>query len=98
MIKKTYMKTGNNCRVTFKVTDQSESKVISLVGEFNNWDDSRNKLAKRKDGSFSATITLKTGREYRFRYLMDKSTWMNEPDADDEVPNTFGSRDSVIKL
>jgi len=98
MIKKTFMKSGNNCRVTFKITAENTATEIALVGEFNNWDDSRHIFTRRKDGSFSTTVTLKTGQDYRFKYLVDKSTWMNESDADSELPNTFGTKDSVISL
>ena len=56
-------------------------------------------MKRLKNGAFSATIDLETGRAYQFRYLLGKSRWENDPDADDTLPTPFGdSRNSVIRL
>lgn len=98
MIKKTYLKTGNNCRVTFRVPANVKADQVSLVGEFNKWSDTRHAMTRRKDGSFSTTVTLKAGRDYRFKYLVNAATWLNDSEADGEVANEFGTRDSIIRL
>jgi hypothetical protein len=55
-------------------------------------------LKRRKDGSFSLTVSLPTGRHYRFRYFVDGKRWENDFAADDYSPNPFGSDDSVVKV
>jgi len=52
----------------------------------------------RKDGSFTLTISLKPGRRYRFRYLLDGERWENDWAADAYVSNPFGSDDSVVEV
>jgi hypothetical protein len=47
-------------------------------------------------GSFSVTISLKPGNEYRFRYLVDSERWENDWEADKYLPNEFGTEDSVV--
>jgi hypothetical protein len=32
------------------------------------------------------------------KYLINNSAWLNEPEADSEVPNVFGGSNSVIFL
>lgn len=98
MLIKNYSKTGRVCRVTFKVPAEVDAESVSLVGDFNNWDPEAESLTRRKDGTFSTTISLESGRSYRFRYLLDEERWENDWEADTYVPNDFGSEDSVITV
>ena len=70
-MKKTYTKTGKSCRVTFSLPAEVNAESVALCGEFNEWDPGKHPLKKRKDGSFSITISVKPGAEYRFRYWVD---------------------------
>ncbi len=98
MMTKSYTKTGRACRVTFKVPAELEAETAVLLGEFNSWDPEAHPLKKRKDGSLSATVSLDAGQEYRFRYLLDGERWINDGEADNEVPNRFGTTDCVIAV
>jgi len=98
MLKKSYSKTKRSCRVTFDLPQQSKAKSVALCGEFNNWNPSAHPMKMRKDGRFSTTISLKAGRNYRFKYLVDNLRWENDWSADSYVPNKFGSDDSLIRL
>jgi hypothetical protein len=42
-------------------------------------------------------IWVETGREYRFRYLLDGTQWTNDPVADGYAPNPYGGEDSLLK-
>ena len=95
-MKKSYTKTGRSCRVTFEVPAQVNANTVVLCGEFNGWDVARHPMKRRKDGSFSLTVSLRPGNEYRFRYLVDGERWENDWEADKYVPNEFGTEDSVI--
>jgi len=95
-MKKTYTKTGKSCRVTFSLPAEVGAESASLCGEFNDWNAETNPLKRRKDGSFSTTISLNTGAEYRFRYLVNGERWENDWKADKYLPNEFGSEDSVV--
>ena len=98
MIKKAYSKNGRSCRVTFELPPQVRAETAYLCGEFNEWDKTAHPMKRRKDGSYTLTISLKPGQEYRFRYLLDGGRWENDWDADAYVPNVFGSEDSVVKV
>ena len=97
-MKKNYTKTGRSCKVTFELPANVNAEKVSLCGEFNEWDPEKNPLKKSKDGSFSITISLKPGRSYRFRYLVDGERWENDWSADEYLPNEFGSDDSVVHI
>jgi len=98
MLKKTFSKTGKTCRVTFTVPSEISAQEVHLCGEFNDWNETSHPLKQRKDGHFSTTLTLETGRSYRFRYLLDNERWENDYAADAYVPNEFGSDDSIVEL
>jgi hypothetical protein len=55
-------------------------------------------MSKKKDGSFSADVNLPKESSHEFKYLINNSAWLNEPEADSEVPNVFGGSNSVIVL
>ncbi|MHC4471196.1 MAG: isoamylase early set domain-containing protein [Planctomycetota bacterium] len=96
MVKKTFSKTGRTCLVTFTVPRDIRAQKVDLCAEFNGW--GRTPLTRRKDGRFSGSVTLESGRDYRFRYLFDGQTWGNDEDADKYMPNPFGSEDSILAL
>jgi 1,4-alpha-glucan branching enzyme len=96
MLTKEYTKTKRSCRVTFELASEVNAEAATLVGEFNDWDRGSLPMKRRKDGCFSTTISLKPGKEYRFRYLLDDERWENDHAADRYVPNDHGTDDSVV--
>lgn len=99
MIKKSYSKTGKSCRVTFKLPAEAvTAESAAVLGEFNEWNQQAHPMKKRKDGSFSTTLSLDAGQEYRFRYLLDGETWENDNQADRLSWNRFGGQDGVIAV
>ncbi len=98
MLKKSFSKTGQKCRVTFELSPEVKAKKVSLCGEFNEWSTDAHVMKRRKNGTFSTTISLQTGRPYRFKYLLDGKRWENDWAADAYVHNCFGAEDSVVKL
>ncbi|MEM7116457.1 MAG: isoamylase early set domain-containing protein [Chloroflexota bacterium] len=98
MLKKSYSKTGRSCRVTFKLPAEVEAGEVSLLGEFNEWNRDSHQMKQLKDGSFSLTVSLPAGQDYRFRYLLDGDRWENDWAADDYLPNQYGTEDSLVAL
>jgi hypothetical protein len=68
----------------------SSAKTAHVVGDFNGWSDSETPMKKLKSGAFSTILDLEQGREYQFRYLLDKCNWQNDVDADKFVVTPFG--------
>lgn len=100
-IEKKILRKNQVCKVKFCLPKEvvREANSAHLVGDFNNWDGSQTPMKKTKDGSYTVTIELKTGREYQFRYLIDDQRWENDLNADNFVPNGFGdSYNSVLSV
>jgi 1,4-alpha-glucan branching enzyme len=98
MLRKSNSKDGKICRVTFTLPPETGARSAAVCGEFNDWNEERHQLKVRKDGRFSTSVSLRPGRSYRFRYLLDGRRWENDPQADAFLPNPFGTTDSVIAL
>jgi len=96
MLKKKYLKSKPVCKVTFYTPDAIKAENVHLVGDFNNWDDNATPMEALRDGRFKVTLDLEAGREYQFRYLVDRAEWHNDWEADKYVPNPFSGDNSVV--
>ena len=85
------------CRVTFELPNEVGAETAFIVGDFNNWDTRATPMKRKRDGSFSAALSLQVGQEYRFRYLLDNMRWENDWGADSYAPNGFGTEDSIVR-
>ena len=95
MFKKKFLKT--KCKVEFSVPEQiaTTAKIVHLVGEFNNWDETATPMQK-KGATFKITVDLELNREYQFRYLVNDQDWHNDWHADRYFPNPFSGDNSVV--
>ena len=66
------------------------------MGDFNGWSTNATPMKRLKNGTFTATLTLRHNEEYQFRYFLDGSRWENDWKADKYVPNDYGSENSVV--
>ncbi len=100
-VKKSYHKEKPVCKVTFTIPKEiaKKHKKAFIVGDFNNWNTMATAMNKqKKDGSFSITLELEKNNEYQFRYLLDGETWLNEMDADKQVPTYFQDAENSVLL
>ncbi|MBR7888865.1 isoamylase early set domain-containing protein [Marinomonas sp. A79] len=101
MIEKTYLKTKPQCKVKFVLPADAvgTAKKVSVVGDFNNWDDTANPMKKQKSGVFASTLNLAVDAEYQFRYVLNSTDWMNDDMADAFVPSPISHESNgVIQL
>ena len=97
-LKKTYDKSGKKCGVTFSLDAKAAAgaEKVWLSGDFNNWSTSETPMKKQKSGAFSVKLTLESGREYQFRYLIDGKKWENDWKADKYVPAPFSDAENSV--
>ena len=96
MIKKQPLKSKKQVKVTFALPLEKVNSKVSVVGDFNEWDPSKNTLIKRSNGMASANVTLKAGEHYAFRYVSEEGKWLNDEEADAVEVSPFGTRNSVV--
>ncbi len=96
MVQKTYYKTKDYCKVKFSFKVE-HAETIEILGLNSDWKNSI-VMNKKKDGSFSTEVNLPKDSKHEFKYLVNTSEWVNEPEADAVEPNAFGGSNSVIIL
>ena len=96
MISKKYYKTRDYCKVTFSI-EAGYADAVDIVGLNNEWGATLS-MRKGKDGSFSASVHLPKESIHEFKYLLNKTNWANDPSADGEVPNPFGTTNSILSI
>ncbi len=97
-IKREYIKSSGLCRVTFRLQKEAapHAKVVTVVGDFNNWNLKATQMKKLNNGDFEVTVELPSNKEYKFKYFVDGMHWKNDWCADKYVRNPYGYDDSVI--
>lgn len=96
MVTKTYYKTKDYCKVKFSFQVEN-AETVEILGLNSDWQNSII-MSRKKDGSFSADVNLPKASTHEFKYLVNETEWVNDPEADSETPNAFGGSNSVISL
>ena len=80
-----------NSKVTFILDkgDFSEFDDIRVMGDFNGWHYEKGLIMELKKNQFKASISLKSGQNYEFRYILNGRHWFNDPQADGLVESPF---------
>jgi len=95
MAKKLTKTTTATVDQTFAFKAPAASSVI-LVGDFTHWQKHPISLRKQPEGIWRVTVSLAPG-EHRYRFLVD-GEWRDDPECKLQIPNPFGSRDSVVHV
>lgn len=96
MVQKTYYKTKDYCKVKFSFSVEN-AETIEILGLNSDWENSV-VMSKKKDGSFTADVNLPKDSKHEFKYLVNETLWINEPEADGEAPNVYGGSNSLLVL
>ena len=96
MVQKTYFKTKDYCKVKFSFAAEN-AETIEILGLNSDWENAII-MKKKKDGSFAAEVSLPKDSQHEFKYLVNETQWLNDPEADSEAANIYGGTNSVIVL
>ena len=90
---------NNLAEITFSMrADASQVKSIAVVGDFNDWDPTRNLLAdENNDGIWTVTLKLEPGR-YEYMFILDGQKWVPDPSAYRYVSDGFGNKNAVLEI
>jgi len=76
--------------------EQEDATAVYLCGDFNQWSPSSLPMIRRGDCLWEKRVVLPPGR-YQYKFLID-GKWTRDPYALREVPNVFGSTNSVAEV
>lgn len=83
------------CEVEFTLPYGSSARQVALVGDFNGWDERQTPM-RRTGSGWQAVLELPRGQLFRYRYLVDGTTWISDPDADYCLFDELDGATSVI--
>lgn len=69
---------------------------VTVAGTFNNWNTTSIKLGHSSKGTYTAMVLLPFGR-YEYKFIVN-GDWRNGPDCHEQVPNPFGTTNSVLMV
>lgn len=97
--KKQFLKSKPVCKVAFRLTKSEAENAgdVKILGSFNNWDKGAESMKQLKSGDFTATLELPVEQDIEFRYFIDNSSWINDPEAEGFITNAFGDTNSLIR-
>ncbi len=96
MVQKVYLKKKDYCKVKFTFNFKN-AETVEILGLNSDWGNSI-VMSKKKDGSFTCDVSLPKNTQHEFKYLVNETLWVNEPEADSENPNVFGGSNSVVYI
>jgi 1,4-alpha-glucan branching enzyme len=82
--------------ITLIFSPSAPMKQVCLVGDFNQWKVGVDPMKKVADGSFRITKKLPLGR-YEYKFYANGMYW-DDPQATDQTVNSFGTRNSVLRV
>ncbi|MEM7128772.1 MAG: isoamylase early set domain-containing protein [Chloroflexota bacterium] len=71
MIHKTKSSIPGHVRIVFELPSSVWANRVSVLGEFNDWQDQQAPLSQDRDGQWRTALDLPAGRQYEFLYLVD---------------------------
>lgn len=95
MINKHFLKTKDEVEVTFELDAPDTSAKVAIVADFLNWQPKPMKKVA-KSSTFKFKTRLPKDSEFQFRYLLDDQQWINDPGADNYIPNGFGGDNCLV--
>jgi 1,4-alpha-glucan branching enzyme len=72
-----------------------KAKSVTVAGSFNAWDTKKTPLRKESNSGWKTTVWLPPGR-YEYRFVIDGTQWLTDPNAKEAVDNGMGSSNSVL--
>jgi 1,4-alpha-glucan branching enzyme len=77
------------------VFDAPRAGHVSLVGDFNDWDQSATPMTRSSDGSWTVSLPIEPGRHV-YAFVLDGTRWMPDPTALLAPDDGFGARNSIV--
>lgn len=94
MVKQQRVRRKGYIKVTFLLRP-AKAATVHVMGDFNDWRPIH-AMRRRDDGEWHLSLELERGHEYQFKYLLDETVWITDPDAERSVADPYGGANSVV--
>jgi hypothetical protein len=85
-----------NNALRFDLRLPTSAKAVSVVGDFNGWDERATPMARRQaDGTWSVSVPMTPGRHV-YAFVVDGARWVVDPMAPQVPDDGFGPTNAVV--
>jgi serine protease AprX len=84
-------------RLLFAYHDDAAEQV-SIAGDFNDWNPLHTSFEKLTDGIWRAEIVAPPVGQYRYKFVINRKRWIDDPSNLMKEPDSFGGLNSVLNL
>lgn len=74
------------------------ARNVALAGSFNGWQTKDGEMHQSRPGLWQITLTTIPRGTYRYKFLIDRSRWMNDPENPTRIEDGFGGFNSLITI
>lgn len=95
-VSRSALRTHSKVPVTFEYFDPAAA-VVTLVGEFNQWDSKARPLKRDAGGLWKVTVRLEPG-SYQYKFVVNGDRWEEDALNLHRIQNEHGSFNSLLKI
>ena len=80
---------------TFYYYDPS-AREVALIGSFNGWQSNEGEMVQIRPGLWEGVLDAPAPGTYRYKFLIDRSRWIHDPENPLRIEDGFGGFNSLI--
>lgn len=89
--------TLGNETITFALC-HATAQQVSVVGSFNDWSPTSHPMTQVAPGAWQLTNVLPPKGSYRYKFLIDQSTWMHDPENAEMQEDGYSGWSSMLNI
>jgi 1,4-alpha-glucan branching enzyme len=74
------------------------AKSVTLAGDFNEWDATRDHFVKQSNGLWRAEIELPSPGSYQYKFVIDGGVWIDDPSNGMKVADNYNGFNSPLHI
>jgi subtilisin family serine protease len=83
--------------ITFNYYDPS-AREVALIGGFNGWQSNEGEMVQIRPGLWEGVLDVPARGTYRYKFLIDRSRWVHDPENPLRIEDGFGGFYSLITI
>ena len=83
--------------ITFYYYDPA-AREVALIGSFNDWQSKDNEMVQIRPGLWEGVLDTPARGTHRYKFLIDRSRWINDPENPLRIEDGFGGFNSLITV
>jgi len=74
------------------------ARGVSLVGSFNDWQTKEGEMVQIRPGLWEGVLDVPARGTHRYKFLIDRTRWINDPENPSRIEDGFGGFNSLITI